>query len=323
MQICSAPSMPLIAHIRNLIPHRKKYLVGVSGGADSIALLHLLHQAGYQKLVVCHVNHCLRKKESDADELFVKKLCSSLALPFRSTRVNVAALAKESNISLETAARNARHAFFSQCAKEQRCPRIILAHHADDQAETALWNLCRGSHGLKMMRPEQTLTMAGKSMVVARPLLMTRRSELRDYLTKNNFSWREDASNNEPFAARNRMRHEVIPLLDGIMQRDVAPLLARQAEAQQDQQQVAEWVMEQAQPYDPVGRLHVPAMKKLPAAVQGIIFHDYLTRHHVSNINREMIDRCRLLLSNEKTICVNLPNEKSLRRRAARIFIED
>ena len=314
--------MPLIDHIRNLIPIGKKYLVGVSGGADSVALLHLLHQAGYQKLVVCHVNHCLRKKESDADEHHVKKLCASLTIPFLTIRMDVAGLAKKSNTSLETAARNARHAFFAQCAKEHRCPRIILAHHADDQAETALWNLCRGSHGLKMMRPEQSLKMEGKSMTVLRPLLMTRRSELRDYLTKNHFSWREDASNNESFAARNRMRHEVVPLLDEIMQRDVVPILARQAEAQQDQQQITEWVMQQVQPYDPAGRIHIAVMRKLPTAVQGVIFHDYLTHHNVSNINREMIHRCCQLLSNEKTICVNLPNGKSLRRRAGRIFIE-
>ena len=129
-------------------------MVGVSGGADSVALLHLLVAGGFRNLVVCHLDHCLRGRASTGDARFVRRLAEKLGLECEIGRIDVAERMAASRDSMETAARNARHGFFAECAVKHRCRRILLGHHADDQAETVLWNLLRGSHGLKGMRRE-------------------------------------------------------------------------------------------------------------------------------------------------------------------------
>jgi tRNA(Ile)-lysidine synthase len=113
---------------------------------------------------------------------------------------------KECGESMETAARHARHEFFAECAKQHRCNKVLLAHHADDQAETVLWNLLRGSYGLKGMRDEQEITVAGRKLRLIRPLLGLRHAALVAWLEERDLSWREDASNQQPVALRNRLR---------------------------------------------------------------------------------------------------------------------
>src|SRR5438445_5189056 len=122
-----------------LIEHRKflrkyspdtRYLIGVSGGRDSIALLHWLVNLGYKKLIVCHLNHQLRGRSSDADARFVEKLAAKYRVDFELGAANVRALAKKKKMSIETAAREARYSFFAKAAKRQRCHTIFLAHHA-------------------------------------------------------------------------------------------------------------------------------------------------------------------------------------------------
>jgi tRNA(Ile)-lysidine synthase len=194
-------------------PRGGRWLVGVSGGADSVALLHLLLDNGFRNLVVCHLDHRLRGRASTADALFVKRLAEKLGLPCEIGRSEVRKLMAERGESMETAARNARHVFFAQCAVKHRCRRILLAHHADDQAETVLWNLLRGSYGLKGMREEQQITVERVRLRIARPLLGVRRAELVAWLEERGHPWREDASNREPVAVRNRLRNEVFPLL--------------------------------------------------------------------------------------------------------------
>src|ERR1035437_5044698 len=160
-----------------------RHLVGVSGGADSVALLHLLVEGGSRNLVVCHLHHGLRGRDATADQHFTARLAKQLGLPFETGRVDVRKLAKASGESLETAARPARHEFFARCAKFHRCPRVILAHHADDQAETILWNLLRGSHGLKGMSANQHIMAGGRQLVLFRPLLANRPAAPRDWPT--------------------------------------------------------------------------------------------------------------------------------------------
>ena len=302
-----------------LLPSRRKYLVGVSGGADSVALLHLLLEAGVKHLIVCHVDHRLRGRESTADAKFVESLCRQLGLTFCSSRIDVKKIAAQRGESLETAARHIRYEYFAQAAREYRCPRLLLAHHADDQAETILWNALRGSHGLKGIRVNQKMTIGKQKLEVIRPLLASRRQELRDFLLENELSWREDASNAEPFATRNRMRHEVLPLLCDVARRDVTPLLMQQAEAQEDQETIDSWVISQIHAADPQGRLHVPIMKSLPPAVQRLVFCDYLKRQQTEGISRDLLDRCCRLLSDENCHSLNLPGGHFLRRKQGRI----
>ena len=147
--------------LRQWMPPEKEYLVAVSGGRDSMALLHFLHESGFRQLVVCHVNHCLRGEASDGDEAFVREQTGRLGLPVESTRIDVQAVATENRLSLETAARNVRYEWFAEVAERRSCARIILAHHSDDQVETVLINLFRGtgSRGLSGMSKRSSRTV--------------------------------------------------------------------------------------------------------------------------------------------------------------------
>ena len=122
-----------------------RYLVGVSGGRDSVALLHALVEAGFRRLIVCHLNHGLRGRAAAADARFVATLAARLGLECESEQVDVARLAKKMGQSLETAAREVRYAFFARVARRRRCRSLFLGHHAGDQVETFLFNLFRGS----------------------------------------------------------------------------------------------------------------------------------------------------------------------------------
>jgi tRNA(Ile)-lysidine synthase len=312
-------SLPTQSELTALLPPRRKHLVGVSGGADSVALLHLLMNAGLKQLVVCHVDHQLRGRESTADAKFVATICRDLGLTHRGARVPVRRIAAERGQSLETAAREVRYECFAAWARELRCPRIILAHHADDQAETILWNLLRGSHGAKGMQARQSRHVGQQEIEIFRPLLTTRRQELRDFLLEKNLPWREDSSNAQPIATRNRMRHEVLPLLSDIARRDVTPLLLRQGEAQQDCNELEAWALARIHARDPQGRLHLTVLKELPPALQRLVFRDYLLRHEVGGISRDLLDRCCEMLDHEPSHCVNLPGGGFLRRRQGRI----
>ena len=301
---------------------RRRYLVGVSGGADSIALLHLLVDHGFQNLVVCHLDHRLRGKASTDDERFVEKTTKRLGLTFELERSDVEALSRVTGCSLETAGREARHAFFASCAKKHRCPRVLLAHHADDRAETALWNLLRGSHGVKSIRAEQTIQVNGRALELIRPLLEARRFDLRKYLTQRGIAWREDATNAEGIAIRNRLRLEALPLLEDIAGRDIVPALLRAADASRDKEAVIEWALDQANVLDPQGRLHLPALRALPAAMRRAAIHRFLQDNHVANLDRDLLDRAVGLLNPENAAVLNLPSGRHLRRRAGRIFVE-
>lgn len=284
-----------------------------------MALLHLLRDAGLKRLVVCHVDHQLRGRASTADAKFVATICRELGLLHRSARVPVKDIAAERGLSLETAAREVRYECFATWARELRCPRIILAHHADDQAETILWNLLRGSHGAKGMHIRQDRNVGEQAIELYRPLLGTHRRELRDYLLEKNLPWREDASNAQPIATRNRIRHEVLPLLSAIARRDVTPLLLRQGEAQDDQNALETWALAKIQAQDPQGRLHLAVLRNLPPALQRLVFRDYLIRQAVGGISRDLLARCCEMIDHERCHCVNLPGGGFLRRRQGRI----
>ena len=129
-------------------PRKQRFLIGVSGGVDSIVLLRSLCEKGYKNLVVCHLDHGLRGRISTADARWVVRLAAILGLPCLTEKCDVRAEADVAGVSVETAGREARHRFFARIARHHRCPRVLLAHHADDQAETVLMNLCRGSAGL-------------------------------------------------------------------------------------------------------------------------------------------------------------------------------
>jgi len=185
--------------------------VGVSGGADSVALLRILADLRAQlgiALVVLHFHHQLRGAEADEDERFVKALAAELKLELEAGRADVAREARCRGWNLEDAARRLRYQFFASVAEARSLDRVAVAHTADDQAETVLSHLLRGTGltGLAGIYP-----VAGR---IIRPLLGLRRQELRQWLTDLQQPWREDTSNQDTARTRARIRHRLIPLLE-------------------------------------------------------------------------------------------------------------
>jgi tRNA(Ile)-lysidine synthase len=183
-------------------------LVAVSGGADSVALLHALLGIG-QRVEVAHVHHGLRGAEADTDLAFVATLSHALGVPFSSTRVDAA---RRDGRSPEARARALRYEALEQIRVRRDCAQIATAHHQDDQAETVLLRAVRGTGlaGLAAIRPSLD---GGR---VLRPLLGLRRAELRRYLAERGLAFREDASNRDRSIPRNRMRAEILPALESI-----------------------------------------------------------------------------------------------------------
>ncbi len=186
-------------------------VVALSGGADSCALLDLLTRLpGYNlTLIVAHLNHCLRGVESDADEELCREAASRYALPFEVRRVDIKNLAEKSRLNLEDAGRRARIEFLDEVRGTYGAAAVALAHHADDQAETVLMRLLRGS-GMTGLSGMAYRNARG----YVRPLLEVSRSEIEQYLRGRGLEWREDASNRDTAYLRNRIRHQLLPLLE-------------------------------------------------------------------------------------------------------------
>lgn len=188
-----------------------QYLIGISGGADSVALLYLLLpdiRDGRIKAEAVHVNHGLRGESSDGDETFTRELCRREGIPFRSFRADLGE--KRS----EAAARDARAAFFRREMAETAATGMILAHQADDQAETFMMRLLRGAgpEGLSCMKEDDT----SLGFRIIRPMLRLRRQEIREALREEGIAWREDGTNEDRAYLRNRVRLELIPQMEAI-----------------------------------------------------------------------------------------------------------
>lgn len=185
-------------------------LVGVSGGPDSVALLHVLHRLSDRfavKLGIAHLNHCLRQNESDRDEQFVVSLADRLTLPCFYKKVNVTEYRQKHRLSLEEASRRVRYQFFQETAQQHRFGKIALAHHREDNAELIMMYLFRGSG---------PLGLAGIPPVrenIVRPLINVSRDIIIDFLESENLPYISDQSNQDRRFVRNRIRHDLLPVL--------------------------------------------------------------------------------------------------------------
>ena len=199
-----------------LIGRKDSVLVGFSGGADSVCLLHFLNYLAREKhfrLAALHVNHGLRGKAAAADEKFCAEFCHRYDIEFFAQKANVAKWLKEKDTSPEQAARKARYEVFGKVARKWGATQLALAHHADDQAETVLLNILRGTKakglcGIPLRRP------LCEGVEVIRPLLCISRCETEDYLKNNGLSHQTDQTNFEEIFTRNWVRSTLLPLLE-------------------------------------------------------------------------------------------------------------
>ena len=211
----------------NLASPSTRVVVALSGGPDSVALLHALHQlhrsAELRLVAVAHLNHQLRP-EADADEQFCADMATGLGLPFTSERADVRRLAEAEGRSLEDAAHALRTAFFARAATSHQADAVAVGHSRDDQAETVLLRLLRGAgtRGLSGMYP--------RNGIVIRPLLECARADLRAYVETSGLRFVHDASNDDVGIPRNRVRAEVLPLLADRFNPRIVETLAREAD---------------------------------------------------------------------------------------------
>src|SRR6266568_1406073 len=202
---------------RQLFRRRQSILVAVSGGLDSIVLLHIVSDLARKnewQLFVAHLNHQLRGRNSQADERLVRQIADRLDLPAVVERADVRTFASKHRLSLEMAGRTLRHDFLARMAAEMGIPSVALAHHADDQLELFFLRLLRGSGGegsagMKWRNPSPS----NPEIELVRPLLDQPKAALREYAAQNKLRFRNDASNSCLDIQRNRIRHELLPLL--------------------------------------------------------------------------------------------------------------
>ena len=305
------------------LPAHKAYLIGVSGGRDSVALLHWLIRGGYRRLIVCHLNHQLRGRASDADARFVEKLAATYGLPWAVATRNVKMLAAKNKMSIESAARAARYDFFAQTARRRHCSTVLLAHHADDLVETFLINLFRGAGGagLSGIREASRHTIGSTELQVIRPLLGAWRSDIDAYIREHRLSFRDDASNADLGPLRNRIRHRVIPYLEKHVGRDIRGNIWRTARIAADEEHYFSGLTSGANMDS--GFLLLKPLREIEVALQRRTLHRWLRAADVADVGFDLVERVRQLLDPATGVArTNLPGDRHVRRRAGKLILE-
>lgn len=292
-------------------------VIGLSGGRDSVALLHMLQQEGCE-LHAVHVHHGIRGEEADEDADFCRELCAQRGVPYEEHRIDAPALAAESGQSLETAARLARRAILRAAATRYGAA-IALAHHADDQAETVLFRLARGAAGPRGMEP----ISHAEGCTWLRPLLGCTRAQLTEWLTARGLSWRDDSTNAVADVTRNRLRLEVIPALNRAMGRDVVPILNRSARLQSETLLALDAALTALPTEDPQGRLYLPFVLEQPLPLRKAILRRYLLQHEVPEVDEAMVLALDAMLpADAPTARRSLPGGFTAIRRQKRFYLQ-
>ncbi|MGD9976746.1 MAG: tRNA lysidine(34) synthetase TilS [Bacteroidales bacterium] len=217
----------------NLTVNQDSIMLGVSGGVDSMVMLHLFRKCGFN-IAVAHCNFGLRGEESDGDEQFVKQYCLMNGIVFHSIRFNTKEYARENKLSIQVAARELRYAYFDGTCREYKYTKIAIAHNLNDSAETVLLNLTRGT-GIKGLTGIKVLN--GN---VIRPLLFATRLEIEEFAKNHGIEFREDSSNSTTKYKRNFIRHKIIPEL-----RNLNPSADRAIASTAGHLQEAAWLVEE------------------------------------------------------------------------------
>ena len=294
---------------RNLLSRGQKILVAVSGGADSMVLLQVLNslaQKNRWQISVAHFNHQLRGSASDADEKLVQKTAEKLSLPFYVGRADVKKLAAQSKVSVEMAARKLRHEFLARVARDQKISTTALAHHADDQVELFFLRALRGAggEGLAGMKWRSS-SPADAKIALVRPLLAFSKNEILDFARAEKIKFREDATNFSTDFLRNRIRNELLPLLQKKYQPGLAKTILRLmeitgAEAEFVSATAAAWLAKPAL-----------AFARLPVAVQRKVLQEQLVASGVV-ADFDLVEQLRVATGK----CVHVSSSLSVARAA-------
>ena len=316
------PSLPSILartiQRHGLLPAGCHAVLGVSGGADSVALLYALHRLQPRfdfALTVAHLHHGLRGKEADRDAEFVQELARKLGLPFVLQRVDVSAAARDQRCSVEMAGREARYAFLFRVARQVGADRVVTAHHADDQAETLLLRLLRGASpaGLGGMDFQSTWPDG----LLIRPMLEVDHAQALAFLRAHRLRWREDASNNDTAILRNRVRHVVMPFLQKQFGAPVRDALVRTSAILRDEQAWIEGLVEASGRVVLArdGGLREGPWRRLPLALQRRLAVRWLREQGVdpARIDFALIERVTEWIGGE-TSRLSLPGRQLLER---------
>ncbi len=288
---------------RRLIRRGESVLVAVSGGLDSVVLLEVLRRlapAHGWKLMVAHCNHQLRGRSSDADEKLVARIAAKWKLPLVVGRAPVRPFAARHGLSLEMAARQLRHEFFARSARKRGVKTIALAHHADDQVELFFLRLLRGAGGEGLAGMKwSNLSPGDPAITLIRPLLGCAKAELRKFADREALAFREDASNASLDFLRNRIRHELLPLLVKRYQ----PALVRTTLRLMDILSAeAEFVTQTAEAW--LRKKRRPPFERLPVAIQRRCLQLGLFKLGV-DVDFDLVERLRAAA--EQPVAVNPP----------------
>ena len=295
--------------------------MGFSGGCDSVALATMLLEAGFSRLTLLHLDHGLRS-ESSEDAAWVARFADSRGLAHLVQRTDVASAAKAHKIGIEEAGRNVRYAFFAAAAKALHVRKVLVAHHADDQVETFLFRLLRGSGaaGLCGMSAYSPRTVDGVSFDLLRPMLEVWRAEIDTWIKEKRLDFREDSSNRDPRWTRNRIRHALIPALEDIMSKPVKAAIWRAAEVlRADDAHLNELTTVLSHEEQ---TLDVAVLRSVPASIQRRLVVRWLRHRDVSNVGFDVVEAVLGLALYDSPAKINLPGGAHARRRAGIIFIE-
>lgn len=279
-------------------------LAGVSGGRDSVALLVLLSRLEGCFPIACHVHHGIRSETADRDAEFVEKLAKKLNIPFKMEKVNVPLLAKKRKKSIEETARETRQSCFIKWRAMGLGDVVALAHHRDDQAETVLINLCRGGRGIRGMRPVSSLD---GGVTVLRPLIDISREDITGFLEGEGIDWVEDETNEQNIYTRNAVRHEIMPRLNRIMQRDVSVAISRSARIAEEAEQALRQSIGMLDVVDPQGRLFLPKVGQMPEELKKAVVFQYLRDNELPDISEDCVLRILSILPTDAPSRVSLP----------------
>ncbi|MCS6937260.1 MAG: tRNA lysidine(34) synthetase TilS [Candidatus Bipolaricaulota bacterium] len=312
----------------HMLQRGDRVLVAVSGGVDSVVLLKVLTELKeYQlSLGVAHFDHAIRA-DSARDAEFVQELAESLQLAYYTERADVPAYARAQRLSLEEAARALRSQFLEKTAKTHKFRKIALGHHLNDQAETLLMRLLRGSgvDGLAGIPPVRVIS---RSLAYVRPLIECRRAEIESFARDHHLRWREDPTNRDTSLVRNRIRHELIPLLEREYNPNLVETLGRTAHVLAQAANCLEKIADAellaliADAQRDELKLHLKGFRERPECLRALILRRAIERvRNLRDIESAHIENLLAWLERDGTGEQHLPGGLRLLRRHHRLII--